>query len=173
MDFPMIFIDFRLPQTAQSRPKSMKIIGKWPKIHDFSLFHEKKRYTKWGNLFPSQFDKKMVCDQFFIRKKWCGYIDASYLTPPAAASSAREARGPAAPAVRREVHRDEAPGVRAGVVWWARSARSRGSGHEIGWIICSSGSPFIQHLVTELRGAWGCSDRSESSADRSAVKFWL
>ena len=76
----MIFIDFRLPQTAQSSPKSMKIIGISMIFHIFEIFHEKKRYIIRENFCPAFFDHLITP----LRIWYCGMdssdLDRSNLT---------------------------------------------------------------------------------------------
>ena len=68
----MIFIDFRLPQTAQSSPKSMKIIGISMIFHIYEIFHEKKRYIKFEKFCPAFFDHLLTP----LRIWYCG-MDSS------------------------------------------------------------------------------------------------
>ena len=78
----MIFIDFRLPWTAQSSPKSMKIIGISMIFHIYENFLEKKRYIMLENFCPAFFDHLLTP----LRIWYCGMdssdLDRSNLTLP-------------------------------------------------------------------------------------------
>ena len=78
----MIFIDFRLPQTAQSSPKSMKIIGISMIFHNFKNFHEKKRYIKFENFFMAFFDHILALCRIWYCGMECTNTDGSNLTLP-------------------------------------------------------------------------------------------